>query len=247
MIDIHCHILPGVDDGSRGMSMSVEMARLARSSGTDVIVATPHCNIPGLFSNYYGSWFDRLFDETREVLNEYGIELLPGMEVFCTYDTPQLIDEGRVLTLNQSRYLLVEFDFGISYDTALSILKSIRERGLTPVIAHAERFDFIKNSPHAAFKLVEAGYILQGNKGSFVGDYGSRVQKTAYLLLKHGLYSVIASDAHNYTSRNPYMKDVYRELKYDISEEILDVLFRENPEKIIENREVRQLERFDFI
>jgi len=247
MIDLHCHIMPGIDDGSHDMRTTAEMARIARKGGTDIIVATPHCNIPGLYRNYYGSWYDNLFDQTKEVLSDYGIKLLPGMEVFCTYDRPVLLDKGWFLTINQSRYILVEFDFGISYETARDILSQIQERGLTPLIAHAERFDFIRNSPHNAFILSEKGCVLQANKGSFTGMFGSRVQKTAFLLLKHGLYSVVASDAHDYRSRSPYMKDAYEEIRREVSEEVLDSLFVENPRRIINNSKVLMFDRYDFI
>jgi len=247
MIDLHCHVLPGVDDGSRNMEMSMEMARIAKKGGTDIIVATPHSNIPGLYRNYYGPWYDSLFEETKAVFAAYGIELLPGMEVFSTYDTPEYLDEGRFLTINQSRYLLIEFDFGISFANASDILNRVKDKGYIPLIAHAERFDFIKNSPHNAFLLSESGCVLQANKGSFLGDFGSTVQKTAYLLLKHGLYSVVASDAHNHSSRNTYLKDVYNELKYEVTSSLLDSLFNDNPQRIINDGEILQFEKYDFV
>ena len=247
MIDLHCHILPGIDDGSRSMRTTVEMARLARKGGTDTIVATPHSNIPGLYRNHYGPWYDDLFDETEEVLSDYGIKLLPGMEVFSTYDLSHLLDEGRFLTINQSRYLLIEFDFGITFESAADMLEQVRQRGFIPLIAHAERFDFIRNSPHNAFILSQQGCVLQANKGSFTGVFGSRVQSTAFLLLKHGLYSVVASDAHDYSKRNPYMLDAYDEIKHEVSQDILDGLFMENPRRIIENTDVLQFDKYDFI
>ena len=247
MIDLHCHILPGIDDGSRSMRTTAEMASMARKGGTEIIVATPHSNIPGLYRNHYGSWYDDLFDETKEVLSDYGIKLLPGMEVFSTYDLPHLLDEGRFLTINQSRYLLIEFDFGISFESAADMLEQIKQKGLIPLIAHAERFDFIRNSPHNAFIMSQQGCILQANKGSFTGVFGSRVQRTAFLLLKHGLYSVVASDAHDYSRRNPYMLDAYDEIKHEVSQSILDGLFTENPRRIIENSEVLQFDKYDFI
>ena len=247
MIDIHCHILPDVDDGARNLSTSIEMAKIAKRRGTDIIVATPHCNIPGLYKNYYGIWFDRLYDETKTVLADYGIELLPGMEVFSTYDTLKLWDEGKFLTINQSRYLLVEFDFAISFEQAYGIISDIRKKGLIPILAHAERFDFIKNSQHNAYLLSESGCILQANKGSFAGEFGFTVQKTAFLLLKHGLISVVASDAHNATSRNTDMKEIYNQLKLEVSQKVLDGLFQENPKRIIYDADVIQFDRYDFI
>ena len=113
MIDIHTHILPGVDDGSPRTAESLEMLRLAAASGVETVIATPHSNLPGVYANYNGEWlqasFDRLIRRAEE--EEIPVRILRGMEVYATEDLPQLLEAGRVLTLNDSRYVLMEFDF----------------------------------------------------------------------------------------------------------------------------------------
>ena len=104
MIDIHTHILPGFDDGASDIFDSIEMAALARDSGTTVIVATPHCNIPGLYTNYFGKEYSHVFRETKEILKREvpEITLLAGMEVFATEQVPRLLTEGKIFPINRS-------------------------------------------------------------------------------------------------------------------------------------------------
>ena len=113
MIDIHTHILPGLDDGAADIYDTIEMAALAYESGTTAIVATPHCNLPGLYSNYFGKEYCDTYTRTKEILKEEcpGITLLAGMEVFTTEDVPRLLTEGKIFPINRTRYVLMEFDF----------------------------------------------------------------------------------------------------------------------------------------
>ena len=172
MIDIHAHILPGIDDGAEDMYDTLEMARMAADSGVDKIIATPHCNIPGMYGNYFGrEYIDRYESVVRAVRKEkIPIEILPGMEVFSTEDLPELIVNHKIMPLNQSRYILMEFAFDEDPEFADSILKRAEEVGARPVIAHAERYEFIQDYPQIAYRWFRKGYVIQANKGSFLGS-----------------------------------------------------------------------------
>ena len=172
MIDIHAHILPGIDDGAEDMYDTLEMARMAADSGVDKIIATPHCNIPGMYGNYFGrEYIDRYESVVRAVRKEkIPIEILPGMEVFSTEDLPELIVNHKIMPLNQSRYILMEFAFDEDPEFADSILKRVEEVGARPVIAHVERYEFIQDYPQIAYRWFRKGYVIQANKGSFLGS-----------------------------------------------------------------------------
>ena len=172
MIDIHAHILPGIDDGAEDMYDTLEMARMAADSGVNRIIATPHCNIPGMYGNYFGrEYIDRYESVVRAVRKEkIPIEILPGMEVFSTEDLPELIVNHKIMPLNQSRYILMEFAFDEDPEFADSILKRVEEVGARPVIAHAERYEFIQDYPQIAYRWFRKGYVIQANKGSFLGS-----------------------------------------------------------------------------
>lgn len=240
MIDLHMHILPGLDDGAEDPYDSVEMAQMAISSGTDIIVATPHCNNPRGYVNFFSERYVEVFEETKALFQKerLPIRLLPGMEAFATWDLPELLVNGKVMTLNQSRYLLMEFDFGEDPDFAYAVLDRVEAVGAKPVIAHVERYDFIQDHPQIIYEWREKGYIIQVNKGSFDGRFGRRARHCAYSLMDHGLVNVIASDAHSAVSRTPYMKDTYRMLRDEYPEKYLQVLFEENPRRICMDRPI---------
>ena len=149
MIDLHCHILPGVDDGSADEEESCAMARLAVESGVTDIAATPHCNAPDPFYNYADSALHARFARLRQRLEREQIPLRihEGMEVFTTPELPRLLDEGRLLTLGGTRYLLIEFAFGESEWFFDEMLAAVRARGLTPVLAHPERYTCVQDEP----------------------------------------------------------------------------------------------------
>lgn len=235
MVDIHCHILPGLDDGARDIYDTLDMASLAHTSGVKIIVATPHCNVPREAGNYYDARYREAFRSACKALEEERIpvRLLPGMEVFTTYDLPQLICEKKILTLNQSSYLLMEFAFDEDPEFVEIMVDRVKELDLKPVIAHPERYEFIKEDLELAHRLVRKGCVLQANKGSLMGRYGRRSEDTVFELLKQKLISVVASDAHSAVMRTPDMRRAR-----SAAEDVCDVrkLFEENPMKICTNQ-----------
>ena len=149
MIDIHSHVLPGIDDGSEDMDMSLEMLAMAAESGVNTLVATPHCNIPGEFENYRSQELEELFQELQRAaeLEEIPLRLCRGMEVYATPDLPELLSGGQIWTLNGGRYFLVEFNFGEDPDFCTDIMEQCADLGYRPVIAHPERYYFLQRDP----------------------------------------------------------------------------------------------------
>ena len=237
MIDIHAHILPGIDDGAMDMYDTLEMARIAADSGITRMIATPHCNLPGLYQNYFGEAYVSAVKKAREAIRKEGIplELLPGMEVFSTPDLPGLLTSGKIMPLNQGRYLLMEFSFEEDPEYVEDLLERVCPTGVRPVIAHAERYHFVQDDPQLAYEWRKKGYLIQINKGSVLGKFGERAMDTAYALLEHHLVSAVASDAHSPLQRTPYMQDAWEALSGRFPERYLKILFEENPRRICES------------
>lgn len=248
MIDIHTHILPGVDDGAVDIYDSIDMAALAYESGTKVIVATPHCNIPGVYSNYFSKQYCDIFQRTKEILKREvpGITLLAGMEVFTTEALPRLLTDGKIFPINRTRYILMEFDFGENPDFADDILNKVQEINAKPVIAHAERYEFVQDDPEIAYQWKKKGYEIQINKGSFLGKFGEHARQTAFELLNHNLVTAIASDAHSPVQRTTCMADAYDYLSEEYPAEYLDTLFQTNPQRICNGLKPIQFQRIPF-
>ena len=248
MIDIHSHVLPGVDDGSESLEMSLDMLALAASSGVHTLVATPHCTIPGEFDNYVSAELEeRVLELQREVEQEgIPIRLCRGMEIFATEELPSLLRRKQVWTLNETDYFLTEFSFREDPDFCEEILKRCTAQGFRPVIAHPERYFFIQDDPELAYEWCLAGYALQINKGSVLGRFGTQVRRTAELLLDHGLAACFASDAHRSYERSTYLLELRNYLNRFYGEDYTDLLLEENPSRILSGQDLLGFEPIPF-
>lgn len=242
MIDIHIHLLPGVDDGSPSMDTTLAMAEIAASTGVDTIIMTPHCNVPDYYNNYYSPSLLRAFTNVKKELahNKIPVQVLPGMEIFCTPDITELIENRYVIGLNFSNYLLVEFSFGEDPEWITDRLQEIINAGRTPIVAHPERYECIYTAPETAVTWVKMGCLLQSNKGSFLGRFGRPVEKAAHTLLDHRLVSFIASDAHRPDIRTPDMEEISKYIAYTYSEDTVTRLMKENPLRVCRNEPILQ-------
>lgn len=241
MTDMHCHILPGVDDGAESLDDALVMAELAAESGVDTIIATPHCNLPGAArSNCKSDELRDRFIELAAALRDARIpvKLLPGAEVLCTPSVPELLKKGRLLTLAGSDYLLVEFFFREAPDTMDELLARVAAEGVTPVIAHPERYAAVHRDPGVIAAWHGKGYVIQLNKDSLLGRLGRRAAASADWILAHGLAHIVASDAHSPLYRTPYMGEVRRHLEERYSPKYAELLLVRNPEAILRNGRV---------
>ena len=241
MIDLHCHILAGVDDGAASDEESCMMAQIAVDSGVTMVAATPHCNLRGYFDNYLTQALRDRFLHLDRLLKEQEIPLglRAGMEIYMTPEVPRLLREKRLLTLGGSRYLLVEFDFDGSFPWACRMLRAVAEQEVVPVVVHPERYRFIQEEPERLFDWLEAGYVLQLNKGSFFGRFGRGAARTAHWCLRQGCAHAVGSDAHSPYQRTTRLSDIHAYLSEIASVAAADALLRDNPARILKNRPVR--------
>lgn len=238
MIDLHSHILPELDDGARELDEALHMARLAVESGVSHMVATPHRMDSGARTVTAAVEF------LRQALQAVRIplKLYPGMEIFGTMDTARLLREGRLLTLNHSRYPLIEFDFEGDGLIQTQILQSVIREGYCPVVAHPERYVYIQQQPELLNEWVRMGCLLQVNKGSLTGRFGRTPQALALALADRGFATVVASDAHSSQYRTPWMYDAWETLARQISPLAAEYLLLENPRKILNDEPMVQKE-----
>ena len=240
VVDIHCHILPGFDDGSDNIEESVRMARLAVDGGTSVLVATPHSNIPHSYKNYFGPVYAEKFKRLSARLRDENIPLkiYPGNEIFAGGNMVELIKSKRLLTLNNSVYPLVEFDFGVQADEAYEKLDMLIAEGFTPVVAHPERYGFVAEDSDAPLRLKDMGCLLQVNKGSIKGSFGRSAYEAAHAILGQRLADVVASDAHSPYMRTPFLADVNSIISELYSADYADILLNKNPADILDNKKI---------
>lgn len=240
MIDIHSHIMPGIDDGSRSMGETMKMLKMSAASGVSLITATPHFNHVYNWMNYADRRFLDLFESVRENAEErgIGIELRLGMEIRAFDGMIDLLEQGRLLTLAGTKYVLTEFDEQEPAKWAKNILRKLLSAGYIPVVAHPERYDFVGEDPWQVSDWLEDGCLIQITRGSMTGSYGPMAKELSDLFLEEGFVTCVASDCHRPDRRTPEMTSGYEYLRDRYSERLAERLMTVNPGRIVRGERI---------
>lgn len=206
MIDLHCHILPGVDDGPESQGESLAMARKAVEDGIHAIVATPH-TLNGIYLNPVKEVTSRVAALEEALLgNHIGLKLYAGVDVHLCPRVLKRIETGDAGTINNAgKYILLEFPSQTIPPGVKEEIFSLKLNGITSIISHLERNAIIQHDLDVMYELVSTGALCQVTAMSITGDFGSMVMQCAERLLKHRLVHVIASDAHSADRRPPVL------------------------------------------
>lgn len=243
MIDLHCHILPGLDDGAQSFEESVAMAEIARSDGIRTIAATPH-----LFRDVVeGRDFEAL-EKTREELagvlkaKNIAVDILPGAEVHISHRLVEEIRKNRNnLVINRSSYMFVEFPSDHIYSGVRELFFELMNEGIRPIIAHPERNRVFLRRPELLYELVQAGALAQVNAGSVTGQYGDSVKDAAIRFCELNFIHFLGSDGHNSRSKAPRLSPALIRLEQVMGKERARALVEENPLAVLEDRELSSL------
>lgn len=234
IIDLHNHILPGVDDGARSMESAVEMAALAARCGIHTIVATPH------YQKGCSASVEELEDAFSLLVSaldyeQIDVKLERAMEIMASDDLPDLLREKKVWTYPHTRYFLVEFAPDEDAEYFDWLLDRCVAAGFTPVIAHPERYHAVRRRPEMAQLWARKGYGVQINRDSLLGLFGEQPFYCADLLLRKGWANCIASDAHTPQFRNPHWGEAFRQLPGVYGFQSLADCLEAVPERILRN------------
>ena len=238
MIDLHCHILPGIDDGAKDLETSLRMLEIASNNKTQAIVATPHV--------IEGSWlpaWERIVTECHELQQEaqkagINIPIYPGAEVAVSYDILDIVKAPGPYCINGGRYMLVELPAIEIPRYTEEFFFTLQTRGITPILAHPERHPVIAKDPRIVLEWVNKGILLQINAGTITGRMGERARKVAELLLVNDLVHCIGSDAHTTHSRTPNLTQAFAMVVKIIGKAKAQKIFRTNPDKIISSCDI---------
>ena len=233
--DIHTHILPNVDDGARDMGDGLQMVQLAYQNGTRTLVLTPHYR--GKFKND-PQYLRQKFEIFCQVVAEHypDMKLYLGNEVYYEQETPELLETGQAMTINDSQYCLLEFSPGSLRSQIVSGISETVRYGFTPIIAHVERYSAFRKETELIDEVLEMGVLIQLNADSVMGKYGMGVRHFCEKLLKAKKVHFIASDAHNTQKRPPLLREcwwkVYKKCGFAYASQV----FYDNAQAVIENK-----------
>ncbi len=236
MIDIHCHLLPGVDDGPADEATAIAMCQMAAASGTTEVVATPHAN-----ASY--EYAPERNEEMRQRL-QAAVGTKPRIHLGCdfhlNYDNIEAaLTEPSRFTINGGRYLLVEFSDQIISQGTSAVFARMREAGLTPIITHPERNALLQDDRARLAAWVHRGCLIQITGDSLLGRFGRRAQSAAIALVDANLAHIVASDGHDLEKRPPVLAGSFDFVVDRWGEDIAEALFVDRPRAVVENQPIQ--------
>lgn len=243
MVDIHCHILPYIDDGAASIDVSKEMAVIAKDDGIESIVATPH------FIEYESEISkDDILNSCNNLnnflhQNQINLNIIPGCEAFISPSLPKKYKDGKMMSINnKGKHVLIELPVGDYPEYTEDVIFEFKVMGITPIIAHIERYHYVTGDFHIINRLIKQGALTQVNSTSITGLFGEEFRYKAMELIKCNMVHFIASDAHTTRGRSPKISKALAYLKENgVNEEYINFLI-DNGKKVIngENIDIKE-------
>jgi len=229
LIDLHCHILTGMDDGASDLSESLAMARIAASDGITVSACTPHI-VPGLYDNA-GPAIRMAVDDLATALADAGIplHLVTGADVHLAPDLSEGLHSGRVPTLADSRYFLLEPPHHVLPPRLEDMVFQLQAAGYMPIVTHPERLSWVESHYAVLQRLAASGVWMQITAGSLTGRFGKRVRYWGERMLSEGIIQVLATDAHDCVDRPPRLCEARDLVARRLGEETAERLVYTHP------------------
>ena len=232
VIDIHCHILPEVDDGPKSWETAEAMCRMAASDGIDHMVATPHANDRYFYDRAYFS--ELLANLQQRVGGTPRLGL--GCDFHLSFENMQAAMRApEKFCIGETRYLLVEFN-NFSIPQPIDVwLTQMCEMGVTPILTHPERNPILQEAPERVLQWVKVGCTVQVTANALTGSWGDRARRAAQSLLKKGVVHFLATDAHDTTRRPPILSEARKAVAKEYGEELAQALVEGNPGAVVRN------------
>ena len=247
MIDLHCHMLPKIDDGPKSLEESIAMARIAVKDGIKILACTPH-----IYQGVYNNTAEKIKEATSAFQKVLDKEKIPLTLVYAsdTHIHPNLIEEirlGNVPTFNGGRYLLLEPTHHIAPMGFESYVIKILEEGFVPIITHPERLTYIEKFYDVMTRLVKKGAWMQITASSFSGRFGVLAKQYAYRFLVDGKIAILATDAHNVKHRPPILSEALAIATHVLGEEEAQRLVVDRPTAILDNRDPKEVTQVPYL
>lgn len=239
MIDIHAHVLYGVDDGPSTLEESVNIVKNAYQAGVTDLIVTPHYIMGSIYSSRVSN-NRKILNEIKEACGKnMNINLYLGNEIFVENNLVDLIAKCEATTLNCSNYILFELPRNSNYNGLRNLIFELKAMGAIPIIAHPERYEFLKEDPTKIQEIIEWGALFQCNIGSFFDVYGKEAKRCAMLFLKHHMISFISSDVHS-SSFNTYnyIEEFKKLAKKNIGDSEIEDILVNNAKKVLNNENI---------
>jgi len=240
VIDLHNHLLPGIDDGAKKVEETLEFLRISRRDGVKVVVATPHMK-PGVYDNRRETILQRvaLVQEAARGDEAERVTLLPGAEVYFTADLVARARAKQLMTIGDGgRYLLLELPYQQIPMQVDDTIFQLRLLGITPLMAHPERVAYYLENIERVVASVRIGALMQVTAASLTGKFGEKARDFARAMLRRNLIHVLASDGHDVRHRPPILSEAIPVVAAEVGEAAARRMVEETPQAILDGKDV---------
>ena len=238
MIDMHSHILPSIDDGSRNIEETVDMLQEANQAGFTTVVATSH-----YYLGYYEveekerlKYISDVIDEIQDLASN--LQIYIGSEIYVNSQMVNWLKEHKASSINGTKYVLFELPFQYQIQNLQDVIYSLLSHKYVPIIAHPERYEYVQKDPNILLNYIDLGVLFQSNYGSVIGQYGKAAKKTVTKLLENNFVHFLGSDAHRHKSIYTKIPNALEELGKIISNEKINEITNINPKLVLENKNI---------
>lgn len=234
-VDMHCHCLPGLDDGAHTMEESIKMLKTAYEDGIRTVIATPH------FHHRRGNASkNEILESVVRVQEEIqkscpDMKIFAGNEIYYSSSVPERISKGELCTLADSKYVLIEFSPEKEYSEMRRAVNAVQAEGVWPVIAHVERYECLVKNPALASELAEMGAYLQVNAAGILGKYGRKEKRMIKKLFSAGDITFVATDAHDTVHRRQELSEAAAYVRKKYGEAVEEACFSKNAQMVVKN------------
>ena len=242
MVDIHTHVIPNIDDGSRSFEESYIMLEQASEAGFTDVISTSHY-LEGHYEaddKERNTWIQSMNKVLKE--NNVKLKLHIGSEIYISQNLIKLIKQKKASTLANSKYVLFELPMNNNIKYLNEMIFEIKALGMIPVIAHPERYSYVQEDPNMLINLIQQGALFQANYGSIIERYGKQAQKTVKKLLKANMIHFFGTDSHKKNGIYSKMNEIMIELGKILDKEKIEELTTINPNHILKNEEIQIVE-----
>lgn len=238
MIDMHTHILPNIDDGSKSIEETFNLIREAKEVGFEAIVSTSH-----YIEDYYETnvaerrvWLSAISEKLKEA--NINTSLYIGNEIYISDNIIGLLEEGKAATINDTSYVLFEMPLNAKPLNLYDVVYEMLQYKLVPILAHPERYSFIQDDPEIVYDLIQKGVLMQANYASIIGTYGQKAQILVKKFLESDMVHFLGSDVHRQNTIYPKIPNILVELENIIGKEKLYELTTQNPSLVLQNKKI---------
>ena len=238
MIDLHSHILPNIDDGSRSIEETFNLIKEAQNAGFEAIISTSH-----YMEGYYETdekerkvWINAIYENLSA--KNIDVKLYSGNEIYMTENIIKLLEEGKASTINDTSYVLFEMPLNAEPLNLYDIIYEMQQCKIVPILAHPERYSFVQKEPELIYDLIQKGVLMQSNYGSIIGQYGKKAQLIVIKFLENNMIHFLGSDVHRQNTIYKKIPYILEKLEKIVGKQALEELTTINPRLVLNNKKI---------